>query len=313
MADAVGMDVGLVGQVHQIVDDEPPVAFEAHERAALALPFEPVVPVEIGHQRLIGERRIARPHPDETMPLDDRIGAHASRGVDRLLRRHMGAAAGRIEHKAVVAADDLVAGEPAERERQQPVPAGVLERGDGAVRAPVEDDVLVADRAGAELALDLMPPGRGVPGVEGKRFAHRHRLLRGKTSRMRRLRRRRSQDCGFRRVLAIANRHCRVPLSRRYHIQVARSPSPACWGRWRGAPDGVWAAALTPARLHKRRRELSGSRTCFPHPIRRLRRHLPHFVEKGGRAGRGWSIELIAGSTQVKPLDGGSDRRRRLG
>ena len=29
------------------------------------------------------------------------------------------------------------------------------------------------------------------------------------------------------------------------------------------------------------RREPSWSRSCFPHPIRRLRRHLPHFVEKG--------------------------------
>jgi hypothetical protein len=46
------------------------------------------------------------------------------------------------------------------------------------------------------------------------------------------------------------------------------SPSPACWGRWREAPDGVWHAASPQVGLHERRREPSSDHTGFPHPIR---------------------------------------------
>jgi hypothetical protein len=34
--------------------------------------------------------------------------------------------------------------------------------------------------------------------------------------------------------------------------------------------------------FHGRYRELAVQAPCFPHPIRRLRRHLPRFAEKGG-------------------------------
>src|SRR3712207_3714764 len=55
-------------------------------------------------------------------------------------------------------------------ERQQPVPAGVLQGGDLAVAAPVENDVLSADGSRRELVLDLMAPGCGVPGIRRERF-----------------------------------------------------------------------------------------------------------------------------------------------
>src|SRR5271157_4979220 len=47
------------------------------------------------------------------------------------------------------------------------------------------------------------------------------------------------------------------------------------------APDGVWPTATTPDGLHERYRELAVQAPCFTHPIRRLRRHLPRFAEKG--------------------------------
>jgi hypothetical protein len=47
-----------------------------------------------------------------------------------------------------------------------------------------------------------------------------------------------------------------------------RIPSPACWGRWRRAPDGVWAGPSTEVGLHNRYREHATIHTCFPHPIR---------------------------------------------
>ena len=176
VADAAGMDVSLVGEVHQVVDHQPVVALERVESPALALPLLPVVPMEIGHGGGIGEGRIARPDPDQPMPLDDRIAPHRGRGVDRLLRRHMGAAPGGIEHQPMIAAHDLVADQPAHRERQQPMPAGVLERGDGAVGAAVENDVMAADRSGRERAPDLMAPGGRIPGVQGEGLAARHRF-----------------------------------------------------------------------------------------------------------------------------------------
>ena len=109
MPDAAGMDVSLVRQIHQIVDDEAVVAFEGIERAAFADPLGAVVPMEIGHFGGVGEGRVARPHPHHAMALDHGKGAHASRWVDRLLRRHEGAAAFRIELDAVIAALHVVA------------------------------------------------------------------------------------------------------------------------------------------------------------------------------------------------------------
>ncbi len=73
------------------------------------------------------ERRIAHPHPEEAMALDQRIGAHAGRGIDRLLRGHEGAAPVGIVGQAVIAADHVVAAQPSVRERHQAVPAGVFQ------------------------------------------------------------------------------------------------------------------------------------------------------------------------------------------
>ena len=168
MADAVGVHIGLVRQVHQIVDDKAIVAFEAIERAALAFPFVAVVPVEVRQRGGVRQSGIAGPDPDEAMALGDRIGAHAGRRIDCLLRRHEGAPAGGIEDQPVIAAHNLIAGKTSHRQRQQPMPAGVLERRDSTVGAAIEHDVFVADRSGGERALNFVAPGRGIPGVQGK-------------------------------------------------------------------------------------------------------------------------------------------------
>ena len=177
VADAAGMDVGLVRQVHQVVDDEAVVAFQAVEGAALADPFGAVVPVEIRDLGRIGQSGIAGPDPDEPMPLGDRIGADAGGRIDGLLRRHVGAAPGGIEDEPMIAADHLVAFEAPHGERQQPVPAGVLERRHLPVGAAIENHVLVADRPRGELVLDLMAPGRGIPSIQGKGVGVRHRVF----------------------------------------------------------------------------------------------------------------------------------------
>jgi predicted TIM-barrel fold metal-dependent hydrolase len=58
--------------------------------------------VKIGHRGGIGEGWIARPDPDQPVALDHRIAPHAGGWIDRLLRRHMGAAPNGTEHRAIV-------------------------------------------------------------------------------------------------------------------------------------------------------------------------------------------------------------------
>ena len=170
VADAAGMDIGLVGQVHEIVDDQPVITLQAVEGAAFADPGLIAVPVEIRDLVGIGQGRIAHPDPDQPVSFDCREGLHAGGRVDGFLRRHVGAAADRIEDEAVVAADHLIAVQVTERERQQAVPAGVFQRHDLTVGSPVQDDVFAADRARRQLALDLVIPGRGIPRVHGPRL-----------------------------------------------------------------------------------------------------------------------------------------------
>ena len=79
--------------------------------------------------------------------------------------------------------------------------------------------------------------------------------------------------------------HRRRGQGARDFMSGGRIPSPACWGRWREAPDGVWPAAIdSRSACTTVAANLRDPAPCFPHPIRRLRRHLPRFAEKGRRA-----------------------------
>src|SRR5215218_5893183 len=174
VADAAGMDIGLMRQVHEIVDHETVVAFQAVEGATLTHPIGAVVPMEVRDLGRVRQSGISGPEPNETMPLGDRIRADASRRIDGLLRRHVGASAGRIEDETVITADHLIAFEAPHGKRQEPMPAGVLQSRYLSVGAAIENDVLIADGPGCELMLDLMAPGCGIPSVERKGFGLRH-------------------------------------------------------------------------------------------------------------------------------------------
>ena len=84
--------------------------------------------MQIGHLGRVCQRRIAHPQPDKAMPLDQRVGHYAGRWIDSVLRRHVYTAAGIIELKAVIAADDIVTMQFTHRERQQAMPTGVGQR-----------------------------------------------------------------------------------------------------------------------------------------------------------------------------------------
>ena len=171
VADAGAMHEGFVGQVHQIIDHQPVVASRVNG-LAIAGPFGIVVPVHVRYQRRIGQRRIAHPEPDETMSLHHRIGSHAGRWIDGLLRRHVGAAALRIVFQPVIAADQRVAVEPSFRQRHQSVPAGIFQCADLSIGLAEQHDMLAADGPGKQRVLEVDIPCRGVPGVQWKRCRH---------------------------------------------------------------------------------------------------------------------------------------------
>jgi hypothetical protein len=175
IADAAAMNEGLMREVHQIIDNHPVIAFDV-DGLAVAGPGRIVIPVHVRNQRRIGQRRIAHPQPDESVTLDHRIGAHTGRRIDGFLRRHEGATARRIVFQAVVAADHAIAFEPALRKRHQAMPAGIFQRRHLSVGLPVQHDVLAADRARKQCALDIDVPCRGVPGVHRKGWGHREAL-----------------------------------------------------------------------------------------------------------------------------------------
>jgi hypothetical protein len=81
----------------------------------------------------------------------------------------VGAAALRVVHQAVVAAGDFIAIKRAHGERQQPVPAGVFQRGHAAVQLAEHHQLLLADGARQQLAGDFHVIRSGVPGIQGER------------------------------------------------------------------------------------------------------------------------------------------------
>jgi hypothetical protein len=167
LADARGVDELLVGEVHEVVEDELVVAVGV-DRLAVACPARVVHLVHVGHGARVGQVGVAGPHPDVPVAFDDRVGRDHRTGVDRLLRGHSGAAAGRVVAQAVVGALQFVAQDPAHRQRRQPVPAGVGEGDGAAVGGAPEGERDAGDGAGKGLlAGDLVVPGGDVPGVAG--------------------------------------------------------------------------------------------------------------------------------------------------
>ena len=162
LADARRMHVGLVRQVHQVVDHQAVVAVDVIEPAAVN-PFGALGPGQWVQLRRVGERFLARPDPDEAVALDHRIAADRR---PHALARHADALAVAAHHQAVVAADDAaVFAYRAERQRRAAVRAEVLERRDRAALGAEQHHAVAADRAAERLRGDLVGGAGDVPGV----------------------------------------------------------------------------------------------------------------------------------------------------
>ncbi len=155
--ETVGMDVGDMAQIEQIVVDQPSRRLII-EPARLDRIIGRLIADEIGDQAFIGGIAIAHPQPDRAVAFDHRIGFHPCAIGDQLLSRNLEAAAVGREQQAVIHAAQVGAFAPAKRKRCHAMDAAILERDDPAVVGPVEDDRRVQDgfvpgRAGSEIAV----------------------------------------------------------------------------------------------------------------------------------------------------------------
>jgi hypothetical protein len=69
----------------------------------------------------------------------------------------------------------LVVVQPALGQRQQPVPAGIFQRGDARVFAPEHHDLLAAHGAGQQRGLDLDVVSGGIPSIQ-RESGHDHAM-----------------------------------------------------------------------------------------------------------------------------------------
>ncbi len=75
-----------------------------------------------------------------------------------------------------------------------------------------------------------------------------------------------------------------------WELPLPSFPSPAGEG---GAKRRMgWGRCYAPIGLRQRDRELAVRSRGFPHPIRRLRRHLPRFAKKGPARNDGRNYDL---------------------
>ena len=164
-ADGAGMHIGEMRDVEHVVGDELVVAFHVDLLGLRVRPFAMVGPPPVRDQRGVGALGRAHPDPQPSVALDERIGANAR------LRRHarlpgdLGTAPVRREAQPMVAAAQLVAFEPAHRQRQVAVAAAIFQRDRCAVFAAIEHDRLVQQQPRERLARHLGCTGGDVPGA----------------------------------------------------------------------------------------------------------------------------------------------------
>ena len=166
LADAAGMDVGFMRQVHQVVDHQPVVALDVEHATAVG-PFRVVIPVLAGNFCRVGQRGITRPDPDEAVALFNRVAADL-RKASHALTRHGNGFAFATHFQSVVSADQFAFAHEAQRQRRATVRAEVFERSNTVFLAPVEHDALAADHSAQRLVVDVLRGAGNVPGVFGE-------------------------------------------------------------------------------------------------------------------------------------------------
>ena len=166
LTDAAGVHIGLVGQVHQVVDHQPVIGLDVVETAGIG-PLRVVKKVKHRHQTRVGQCGVTRPHPHKAIALDHRIRADAGKALHPLAG-HVHGFAFATHLQAVVAAHQFAVLHPAQRERGTPVRAKVLDRHRLLFGIAKEHHVLVADDAPQRFFGQVGTGAGHVPGVHQK-------------------------------------------------------------------------------------------------------------------------------------------------
>ncbi|MNS92018.1 hypothetical protein D3C72_1261330 [compost metagenome] len=165
LADAGGMHVGFVGQVHQIVDHQAVVTADVKQPAAIGPVFVDG-PLQVRNQVGISLRLIARPDPDKAIAFDHRVGLDARKPSDAL-PRHLYRLAVAAHHQAVIATHQVAVFDIAQRQRRAAVRAKIFHRSDATLLGAVERDLLPADLSAQGLIAEFVSSAGNIPGVFG--------------------------------------------------------------------------------------------------------------------------------------------------
>ena len=166
LTDAGAVHIGLVRQVHQVVDHQPVVGLDVVKPAAVG-PLGVVVPLHVRDQRRVGLVLVTWPDPDEPVALHHRKAADRGEAADALAG-HGDRLAVATHFQPVVATDQLALADVAQRQRGAAVRAEIFHRRDLALLGPVEHDGLVADGAAQGLFVDFFGRAGHIPGEGGE-------------------------------------------------------------------------------------------------------------------------------------------------
>ena len=163
LADAGGMDVGFMRQVHQVVDHQPVIALDVKQAAAKS-PGGVVVPLHVRDVVGVRQGRVTGPDPDEPIAFLDREALDRGKAA-HALAGHGDRLAVAAHGQTVVAADQFALLHIPEGERRAPVRTEILDGRHLVGFAAVEGDALAADGAAQRLLVDLVGGTGDVPGI----------------------------------------------------------------------------------------------------------------------------------------------------
>ena len=169
------MHIGLVREVHQIIDHQSVIAFNV-DQFAVRRPIGIVIPVQIWKTGWIGQRGISHPNPNQSVALDNGVRLYTGRRVHPLLAGHAGAPSACVVVQSMVTTDHLIALESTHRQRQQTVPTRIRQHTGLPVEGSVHDHFLIANGAGQKLSAHFNVIGTSVPSVQRERRRGRRKI-----------------------------------------------------------------------------------------------------------------------------------------
>jgi hypothetical protein len=163
LANAVGVHIGLVGEVHQVVDHQTVVGLDVIQAAAVC-PFGVVMPFHDRDQCRVCLVPLAGPDPYESVALFHREASNGRKAADTLARHGDGLAVA-THLQPVVPAHQLAIADTAQGERRAAVGAKIFHGRDFPFLCPVKGDALVADGAPQRFVGQLLGRAGHIPGV----------------------------------------------------------------------------------------------------------------------------------------------------